>query len=632
VVGIVLALGLTTPIFAADITRDVPFTHWAYDAVQLLAREGIIVGYPDETFKGDRVMTRYEFAMAIARLWEKLPELGAKGEKGDTGDPGAPGPQGAAGDPGAKGATGDTGPPGQKGDKGDPGEGPSADEIQAICQKLVDEFRDDIEQIKADLERTGTQLDDLDTRVTALEEHLDAPHAYGYLNYRLGLVGDALFTAASSTFGGDFDTLSAGVGIEGEVLDGVHGRASAKFHDAASTDSLVEVRGTDATIWLDEAWVAFETDMVRPTQWTVGRQFYAQGPVGLLVDTSRLSVQGSSLYQQRGDLGFQAIFGMAMYDAFDVRWGQHPEYFHQGLARRDLMHGDGLVAARLHWDICDEWGVGGNYLVTGLGEEDGWSVDLEGKLFGRKVVGEYARLLEDTFGYEEGDPHLHQILNDSFFSPSRYRDGDAVYVGYELWNKGSLNFTGYWSKVDFGFNPFYSAVNPYYELLKPRFRTSGIAVCNTGYAWERWLNNPVMAPNLEAVGGYLNFDVGESPVELGYHRLLRRDVAPAALKFFEDQGGFPPSSGVAEPTYDQLWSARLFTELSDGLNMVFTYAHQEPNDEFASSGAIPQTLGGFPSGQGVVAGPLVYGPVDQLVEPVDLDELDLFMASLEMVF
>ncbi|MBO7393656.1 MAG: S-layer homology domain-containing protein, partial [Abditibacteriota bacterium] len=54
--------------FAQGAFVDVPTDHWAYDAVNQLQRVGIIVGYPDGTFGGKRAMTRYEFAVAIARL------------------------------------------------------------------------------------------------------------------------------------------------------------------------------------------------------------------------------------------------------------------------------------------------------------------------------------------------------------------------------------------------------------------------------------------------------------------------------------------------------------------------------------------------------------------------------------
>ena len=46
---------------------DVPKNHWAYEYVQTLADRGLINGYPDGEFKGDRSMTRYEFAAIIYR-------------------------------------------------------------------------------------------------------------------------------------------------------------------------------------------------------------------------------------------------------------------------------------------------------------------------------------------------------------------------------------------------------------------------------------------------------------------------------------------------------------------------------------------------------------------------------------
>lgn len=50
---------------------DVPENHWAYEYVAKLAGNGIIEGYPDGQFKGDRTMTRYEFAAMLYRAMEK---------------------------------------------------------------------------------------------------------------------------------------------------------------------------------------------------------------------------------------------------------------------------------------------------------------------------------------------------------------------------------------------------------------------------------------------------------------------------------------------------------------------------------------------------------------------------------
>nr|WP_307984887.1 S-layer homology domain-containing protein [uncultured Veillonella sp.] len=46
---------------------DLPQNHWAYSYVKSLADKGLLTGYPDGEFKGDRTLTRYEFAAALYR-------------------------------------------------------------------------------------------------------------------------------------------------------------------------------------------------------------------------------------------------------------------------------------------------------------------------------------------------------------------------------------------------------------------------------------------------------------------------------------------------------------------------------------------------------------------------------------
>lgn len=46
---------------------DIPTNHWAYEAVSDLSRRGLVEGYPDGTFGGDRMLTRYEFAQIVYR-------------------------------------------------------------------------------------------------------------------------------------------------------------------------------------------------------------------------------------------------------------------------------------------------------------------------------------------------------------------------------------------------------------------------------------------------------------------------------------------------------------------------------------------------------------------------------------
>ncbi len=79
----VVAPNLVAPAQAQDAARaefqDVPRDHWAYDALQRLAAAGVIEGYPPSgDFRGQRAMTRYEFAVAIARLLNRIPAVGAE--------------------------------------------------------------------------------------------------------------------------------------------------------------------------------------------------------------------------------------------------------------------------------------------------------------------------------------------------------------------------------------------------------------------------------------------------------------------------------------------------------------------------------------------------------------------------
>lgn len=50
-----------------DLFPDVPANHWAYEYVTKLKQAGILTGYPDGNFDGDRMMTRYEFAAIVYR-------------------------------------------------------------------------------------------------------------------------------------------------------------------------------------------------------------------------------------------------------------------------------------------------------------------------------------------------------------------------------------------------------------------------------------------------------------------------------------------------------------------------------------------------------------------------------------
>jgi hypothetical protein len=72
-----MMLSAAMPASAAPLFPDVKDDHWAKDAVAKLAAQGLLEGYPDGTFKGDRAATRWEVAMIIARLLAKMEQAHA---------------------------------------------------------------------------------------------------------------------------------------------------------------------------------------------------------------------------------------------------------------------------------------------------------------------------------------------------------------------------------------------------------------------------------------------------------------------------------------------------------------------------------------------------------------------------
>lgn len=81
---VILLAGLLTVLsmgFGLAQFSDVPAGHWAKEAVEALAAKGLVIGFPDGTFRGSETLTRYQAALIIYRLLQQIEaELKAKGE------------------------------------------------------------------------------------------------------------------------------------------------------------------------------------------------------------------------------------------------------------------------------------------------------------------------------------------------------------------------------------------------------------------------------------------------------------------------------------------------------------------------------------------------------------------------
>lgn len=77
-IAAVAALTAGVSAYAANPFSDVSTSDWAYQAVSQLSDQGIVEGYPDGTFRGQRNITRYELAQIIARLMANEDQFNAE--------------------------------------------------------------------------------------------------------------------------------------------------------------------------------------------------------------------------------------------------------------------------------------------------------------------------------------------------------------------------------------------------------------------------------------------------------------------------------------------------------------------------------------------------------------------------
>ncbi|MFH1676203.1 MAG: putative porin [bacterium] len=133
-----LIAGMLLPVVARAEFPDVPMDHWAYSAVDFLEEEGLVIGYPDGTYMGNRTLTRYEFAMVAYRLYGQFME------KFDALD-----------------------------------QQPPID-MEAVLDMLMKEFQPELDELRAMIEEQGAKIDELsgtvggfDSRIADIESKVD---------------------------------------------------------------------------------------------------------------------------------------------------------------------------------------------------------------------------------------------------------------------------------------------------------------------------------------------------------------------------------------------------------------------------------------------------------------------------
>lgn len=468
--GALLAGILAVPAFAGPFS-DVPTDHWAYDAIDMLQSEGIVEGYPDGTFKGNRSFTRYEMAMVVARLYTRL-------------------------SPGNEPAPGVT----QE----------QFDEYKRLVDALMDEFRSELDEMQDQIDGLDSRVDGLEDRVSALEKMEDSIEWSGMLRMRVEDVitgqdnGFNLVPGNPTTLPGPTPGQGTGVSTEFEELILLAAEASPSDYldvyvniwqissdlNTPKGDVGATASPPNQSLIIDQAYAVADmnellgyddgiVNWLQNATITVGRQYNVFGTYGLTYDN-----------------GFESRPAFFL-DASDPRWEI------QAMLARDVnpVTGlqDGLGVARVSYGFGDsrrddsdrmEFArVGLNYLFTGVGNEEGWSIDVDTELSG----GEWFPGLKLEWYNADQDQYGNDV--EATYGADLET---SVIVGLDVYNDGNLmvNVRG----ASIGLPPGYSSVdnNPFeeYDALASGIGLPGLP--NFNYGYESGMN--YFPANFEGVG------------------------------------------------------------------------------------------------------------------------------------
>jgi hypothetical protein len=567
---------------------DVPFNHWAYEAIQRLAELGILEGFPDGKFKGNQPMTRYEMAVLVARAIKVVggqgTTMGPKGDPGPAGAPGQAGPPGKPGAPGKGGTPGPAGPPGPPGKQGPPG---TVDKtlVEGVVRDLLGDLA---AEFRRELQQLGVRVNDLEGRVKKLEDEKGVMIS-GNIEYRTG--ANSAIGGAGVAFGRDTNDvdypedrigyskitlnmskeINPSVGVKIKLVN-VQGAGEDTIDGAPWT-----AYGGDANVIFREGYVHamdtifFNADMI------VGRQHFAWGQ-GLLLDNSLvymdavhakwnlfgkkahlhlIQADASSSFggtsQSYGGNGASApIFGTASLFTNPglARWGAigvaqagrvypFPAAQFAGPNGPDITGNNDTLSA---FRVDTKFGgveVGGSYLPDGVDGQEGWAVDVGFNLFGRRIQAEGVDLLRAHNGFNPPSGTKGWMARAEILKGTRFNLDVAA---------GSLGRN---------FQPFIaSSLNPYAE-------TWGEATFDRG----NFLGAPLMAQ--AAAGGAPFVTALMQGYEVRSNLNFIRNW-PLSLRFYSGKDADRRSLGY-------VWSASVRHPIVEGVDAEAMFGHYQSN-------------------------------------------------------
>ncbi len=574
VVALALLALVLAPAMAKDMP-DVPFTHWAYDAVDELTDIGILQGYPDGTYKGQRTLTRYEFAEATVKLVHYLEnyvdEKTAALEAGvDAAEARAIAKDEAAKAVAAiklptfdmtmdqvRAAAAAAGAQAAKDALAGMSPGVTKAEVQAMIDgavrnlvtkdyvdNLAAEFRADIQELGVDVDDLMYRVDQLEAKLVALDGRVYAlenkpDKVTGNLKWRVGTAEaaneyyDAMYGWINYPGNWErFSNLEVRVNIDGKISDKAQGHIGIWRPDATYD---WDNRGTH----IDTAYVDVQDGLFKGVDWRFGKQYLKTG-CGLTFDNNTIPAEAIKANFTLAGIDFTALLGFI--DASD------PSYFMSGDEEEIQVYSAAYSFGRLG-------------LVGTLLERADFYGDYEAERWG--IAAMYDGLDIPFFGLQADVAGEYTQLEDWVADNAWYLEAKIAKKGYE---PGDLML-----KATFSDN------EDIWYWLRSAVNYNGMVLYN-GLAWD-WIlddNSLVGTFGGKTWSAALSKDLG------GVDALLRW-VRYTDSQPLDDNGNFW--------TYDDadLWQLSLTKEIAKGVDAKLTYAQlndkafDEKFDYFAGS-------------------------------------------------
>ncbi len=466
-VTMLLMVALLVPAVAKDMP-DVPFGHWAYDAVDELTDLGVVEGYPDGTFKGDRTWTRYEFAVMLTRMIDFLEdyldskvagmdmgitESAARAIAREEAQKAAAGVQlpdvaafmnqvnstaTSAGAAAAREALAGYKP------------GISKAEAQAMIDAAVKNFVDKgaldamAQEFRGELAMLGADVDDLMYRVDALETKFAALEARvtalenkpdkvtGVIEWKAG-------TANDGSSWNRFSNLDLKVNIDGKISDKAQGHVTLWRPDATYD---WDERGTH----IDTAYVDVQDGLFKGFDWRLGKQYYKTG-CGLTFDNDVMPAEAVKLNFDL--LGADATVFWGTSDYADSWFGYDDEMvtlLYNLKKQFGHLTLDGTFVDRNLWEDEQRWGIAAMY--EGLDVPFfGLKADLEGEYtqYDKPWTSYNSYYTGATLkgkNYEPGDLKLKLTFADNPYYDEYwpYQNGFITYDGFVWYSNLAWDF------------------------------------------------------------------------------------------------------------------------------------------------------------------------------------------------